>query len=202
MARNARAYWQTLFHPKDGTESDMLIRLILAPFDNVHSSDPENLPSYSATYAQPVLTPKMFMNAIALLDVGYLTKDLNFPESVMLEAFAAQYAILGLDHFEEGHLKRGGFREMVIRFIKVDPEHCFRVFNGLLGEGDVLLLDCRTEEPFVFKKIPRACFPEKPDQDVARLWHEKSKEAQERACEIFESYHDRFVLLSYVLFAE
>jgi hypothetical protein len=60
----------------------------------------------------------------------------------------------------------------------------WRVFNGILTSSgtdrNVLILDSLTDEPFVYKEIPRSCFPtEQMDMEKAAMFEKLEKEALE-----------------------
>jgi hypothetical protein len=178
------SYWGPLVSPKTGVESPMLTRFIISIYNCcVSLSEPPVLPSTSKNHAKGCLMPEIVSSILSEFGFANPTFDLEVLETCGVATvdaeFSAFYLSFGI-HFTKneeaivspfgGQVRRKGVCPLLscdgllgfIPFlIRHDPDSMQKAFNKVLGEDP--LLDPETGKPFLYKEIPRACFPAVPD---------------------------------------
>jgi hypothetical protein len=184
----AEQYWGELVTPSQGG-STMFSRLLHAIVNHVRINDPSDLLEFSNEEEQLLMTPKMVIDMLNLLDIDYLPHDLLLfmPQEIVDQCFEAQYEALYVEFVEPAFLTYNGLRQWLSSLLLADPDHWFQALNKVLG-NEAVLLDPATGRPFEFNSIPRDCFPKEKDPEIAKMWASCSELATDKIAEIWNEH--------------
>jgi hypothetical protein len=183
MENMSAAYWGDLV-TSSGGPSPMLTRLFLAYTDFIRTTDPTLLPPFEETNGKTVFPPDMVQAVFERLQINtILMPPLDLSDNVRFRCFKGTFIMLDVDYIAPAYITRKGFHALLLRFLRIAPDHLYEELNALLN-SETVLIDPITESPFIWKKIPRRCFPEKGDEQGMRRLLELTEEAGKHVANI------------------